>query len=46
MCGCGDTFDWDDFEREDEETEREEETVEVTEEFSIPVRINEEVKAE
>ena len=49
MCGCGGSdFDWEEFERrleeELEEAEREEEAIEVTEEFAIPVRISEEVE--
>ena len=46
MCGCGGSIDWEEFERtlrEAEEGENEE-AIEVTEEFAIPVRIDEEVE--
>jgi hypothetical protein len=44
MCGCSGSVDWDEFERE-EETENDE-AIDVTEEFAIPVRIDEEVEVE
>lgn len=48
MCGCGSDFNWEEFEREEEEeTKREnDEAIDVTEEFAIPVRINEDVEVE
>ena len=46
MCGCG-SIDWEELERRlDEIEEAEEEAIEVTEEFAIPVRIDEEVEVE
>ncbi len=49
MCGCGSSdFDWEEFERRlAEETESEnDEAIDVTEEFAIPVRIDEDVEVE
>ncbi len=48
LCGCGGSkFDWDAFEKEEEEEkETDEEAIDVTEEFAIPVRIGEEAEVE
>ena len=48
MCGCGSDFNWEEFEKdvEDEAEDEADESIEVTEEFAIPVRIGEEVVIE